>query len=733
MSLRPPIELLVVALLLAFLAVGFRVLTNPGKYFPEATPHAGQAFTEMVLVAGPTGVRGKRDARGEDAQFNAPRAMAFDRAGSLYVLDTGNHALRKLAPDGTVSTLADLSGDLGPQQGDYPDGIAVDSKGNVFIAEAVGQTIVRISPNGDRTSFAGLRGVAGAQDGNGITAGFAGPSGLVVDKADNLYVADSGNNAIRKISPAGVVTTLAGGSKGTEDGPLASARFSGPWGLAMDAAGTLYVAEMSRAEKDGRMQVATAIRRISSDGKVTTIAENALRAVPAGARKNIIQLNAATAIALDSQGALYYLAQGNIQRLPLTGPGGESLLAPATSTVHPAPLALAGLAIDSNNNVFVADAENDYVVKVTPQKDFSVFAGSSQFIGAPGKQEAIAGLDVPLLARTDAAGTIFVLYDGPTRHVRKLTADYQISAPLNRLVDDGKVKSSLPPQPAGHPMAPGTARLFRAAALEQAAGFHFLSFDKPEDGSFTINPANNTFAVDAQDNIYLPSQCGEKNVSCVVKITPAGQASVFSSGYTNAQDIQTDSKGYVYVYDAISSKQRTGKQWQDQLVVLRPDGALDHAFSLDMPEIPNPEGKAKKAKVPARETTLAVAANGDIFVADLFSVRKISAQGTVSTVAGNIEESGYLDAKGEKARFDHINGLVFGDKGFVYVSEGGSNNALRQIGPDGLVSTVINPKGQGIIHYDPATVGELSQVRGIAPLPEGKLVLLNRFTVLRAQ
>ena len=159
MSFRPSIELLMVVLLLVFLAAGYKVLTEPGKYFPEAAPHAGQAFTELALVAGPTGVKGHRDAKGEDAQFSAPRAMAMDRAGNLYVLDTGNHALRKIQLDSTVSTVADLSGDVSPQFGDYPDGIAVDASGNVYIAEASNELILKVTPAGTKSVFAGQRGV----------------------------------------------------------------------------------------------------------------------------------------------------------------------------------------------------------------------------------------------------------------------------------------------------------------------------------------------------------------------------------------------------------------------------------------------------------------------------------------------------------------------------------------------------------------------------------------------
>jgi len=508
MSFRPSIELLMVVLLLVFLAAGYKVLTEPGKYFPEAAPHAGQAFTELALVAGPTGVKGHRDAKGEDAQFSAPRAMAMDRAGNLYVLDTGNHALRKIQLDSTVSTVADLSGDVSPQFGDYPDGIAVDASGNVYIAEASNELILKVTPAGTKSVFAGQRGVAGLENGSGTAARFAGPSGLVFDNSGNLLVADSGNNAIRKISPAGAVSTLAGGGAGNTDGPLSQARFAGPWGLALDPSGTLYVAELGSVEKDGRAQAACAIRRIGTDGVVSTPAENALYTLPAGQRKNIILLNAATAIALDSQGTLFYLWQGDIQRVHIAGSGGDNLLTPRNSTLHPAPEALAGITIDRQGALFVSDATNDYIVKVTPQQDFNVFAGSSDYIGESGKQRPIPGLDQPLLARTDAAGNIFVLYDN-ARHIRKLTPDYQIGDTLNRLVDD-TATSAPQPQAGARQMSPGVRHLFRGADLENTLGFHFFSFDQPTDNSFTIAPISNTFAVDAEQNLYLPSLCGPK-------------------------------------------------------------------------------------------------------------------------------------------------------------------------------------------------------------------------------
>ena len=200
---------------------------------------------------------GSADGPGSTARFNQPIGVALDGTGNVYVADWGNNTIRKITPTGTVSTLA---GTAGPAQiGIYqdgtgpaahfwgPTGVATDAIGNVYVAESANNLIRKITPGGVVTTLAGTSAAIGSADGIGTAARFNFPSGLALDGSGNIYVADTSNNLIRKIAGDGTVTTLAGlaGSSSSTDGTGSAARFSAPYALTVDGAGNLYVADGS--------------------------------------------------------------------------------------------------------------------------------------------------------------------------------------------------------------------------------------------------------------------------------------------------------------------------------------------------------------------------------------------------------------------------------------------------------------------------------------------------------
>ena len=173
----------------------------------------------MTTLAGSPGQSGSAMAPAAPPGSDLPYGVAVDSAGNVYVADYANYTIRKMTPAGVVTTLAGSPGQSGSSDGTgsnarfyYPSGVAVDSTGNVYVADNYNSTIRKVTPAGVVTTLAGSPRQTGTNDGVGSNARFNSPYGVAVDSAGNVYVADTGNSTIRKVTPAGVVTTLAGWS-----------------------------------------------------------------------------------------------------------------------------------------------------------------------------------------------------------------------------------------------------------------------------------------------------------------------------------------------------------------------------------------------------------------------------------------------------------------------------------------------------------------------------------------
>lgn len=199
--------------------------------------------------AGNLGSAGYRDATGALAMFNTPLGIATDASGNVYVADRDNHIIRKITPAGVVTTFAGLAASAGSVDGSgaaarfyMPSGVAVDASGIMYVADTYNHTIRKISTTGVVTTLAGTAGLNGSADGSGAAARFYLPMGIATDANSNVYVADYNSQTIRKITPTGVVTTLAGtvNVSGNIDATGSAARFNYPFGIAVDASGNVY-------------------------------------------------------------------------------------------------------------------------------------------------------------------------------------------------------------------------------------------------------------------------------------------------------------------------------------------------------------------------------------------------------------------------------------------------------------------------------------------------------------
>ncbi len=243
-----------------------RHLADPGDlavdargnlYFSDVEHHVVRRLSpqgDVTVLAG--NGRGYQDGTGAEARFSSPQGLAIDAQGNLYVADSQNHRIRRITPEGRVSTLAGADFLPGKPHEDgprdqarfyYPRDVAVHPDGTVFVADTGNNCIRKITPKGSVTTWAGKPGTGkktfGNADGPGSEARFRLPRSLVLGASGTLYVADLNNSRIRGISPDGRVATVAGSSVGKADGPLLSARFRSPIGLALAPQGGLLVAD----------------------------------------------------------------------------------------------------------------------------------------------------------------------------------------------------------------------------------------------------------------------------------------------------------------------------------------------------------------------------------------------------------------------------------------------------------------------------------------------------------
>ena len=254
---------------------------------------------EVTTLAG-SGFPGSADGKGKEASFFYPGGLFADNHGNIFVADTHNNLIRKITSDGTVTSASIISGDLSASQKDSlirmdnPWGVASDLAGNLYVTDRNNDLIRKISPQGQIVTLAGSR-KPGAKDGVGVNASFYLPAGIAMDSTGNIYLSDSYNNRIRKITPNGRVTTLAGQKKkGDRDGIGAAASFMHPEGIALDNQGDIVVADMGNNK----------IRKITPEGLVTTIAGSGLRGATDGP-DTIASFNRPYGVAVDRTGSIY--------------------------------------------------------------------------------------------------------------------------------------------------------------------------------------------------------------------------------------------------------------------------------------------------------------------------------------------------------------------------------------------------------------------------------------------
>lgn len=544
----------------------------------------------VTTFAGSPGIAGSTNGTGTNALFDAPAGVAVDLSSNVYVADYGNHVIRKITPAGVVSTLAGSPGNFGSANGTgsgalfyEPEGVAVDSLGNVYVADTANDMIREISPAGVVIPLAGSAGNYGSSNAIGTNATFSSPQSVSVDSLGNVYVADTGNNLIRKITPLGVVSTVAGsGNPGSVDGAGTNAQFWGPVGIAVDGASNVYVADYLNGT----------VRKITSSGIVSTLAGSASNGrtdgPDAAARFSLTQ-----AVAVDSSSNIYVAdaANNTIRKINPAGtvstfagsPGvAGSANGAGTNAQFYAPQAVA---VDSTGNVYVADTLNHIIREITPSGNVSTLAGMAGYANNADGSGTNAQFDAPQGIAVDKAGNVYVA-DTLNHTIRVITPSGTVST------------------------LAGTANTYGSTDGTNASA----QFNQPKG-----------LALDSATNIYVTDSMNDT----VRKITPAG--------------VVTTLAGMAGVWGSADGTNSDARFFE-------PDG-------------------------------VAVDSSGNVYVSDSgnHTIRKIAKTGTnwvVSTIGGHAGTAGSVDGFETSALFFYPAGIALDSSGNAYIADSG-NDTVR--------------------------------------------------------
>jgi sugar lactone lactonase YvrE len=368
--------------------VGLALVGNHWLAVTDISAHTVRVLDLMSMalttIAGSLGNNGSADGAGTAARFDSPYGISSNLAGDFLVSDSGNSTVRRVTLAGTVTTLAgqpvpsghiDGTGPAARFQGAHP--LVSDPAGNIYVADATSATIRKITPAGVVTTLAGSPGQIGLVDGAGGAARFNFPRGLAIDSAGNIIVADTGNDAIRRVTPDGIVSTVSGlAGRGHVDGPAAMARFYEPVAIAIDPSGNIFIADQQNC----------LIRKITPGGTVSTFA--GLSPYPCaaldgpGGIASVAFVESLVAVGVDdvifTEGLLF-----NPTRLRRARSDGSIATVAGSSTsgntdgdgVSASFAYISGLVADRTGNVYVADAGNNAVRLMRPNHSVATLIG----------------------------------------------------------------------------------------------------------------------------------------------------------------------------------------------------------------------------------------------------------------------------------------------------------------------------------------------------------------------
>jgi uncharacterized repeat protein (TIGR01451 family) len=629
--------------------VGYTVAADTAAQRSGTITIAGQTFTVTQTIyplistlAG--GAMPPTAAPGASVSIPISFGIAVDSSGNTYFSSPNLNAVFKADPTGVVTRIAGTgasgySGDNGPALSatlDSPQGVAVDSAGDVYIADSYNSRIRRVSAAGTITTVAG-DGNCCSYTGDGgaaINAQIGVPYGLAVDSSGDLYLSDTFNNVVRKVATSGIIATVAGnGAYGYsgDNGPATSAEFKDPYSVAVDASGNLYIADSYNYR----------IRKVSTAGTITTVAGN---------------------------GIYGYSGDGGV----------------ATSAELSEPY---GVAVDATGDLYIADIANERIRKVNSSGTIATVAGNGAAgYSGDGGTATSAELYYPYGVAVSPAGSLYVSDSGNAR-IRSVSAAGTISTVVGGATGDGGLGEF------GHLNQPyGVAR----------------------------DNAGNTYIADTNNN-RVRKVAANGTITTVAGTGVSGylgdNGPATSAELNSPYSVAVDGSGNLYIADSYNSRVRKVNS-SGTITTVAGNGA--YAYSGD-------GGAAASASL-NEPFGVAVDAAGDLYIADFYNyrVRKVNSSGTITTVAGN-GTYGYSGDGGvaTSAELREPWGVAVDTSGNVYIADS-YNYRIRMVSTSGIITTVA---GNGTYGYSgdggTATSASLFEPTGVAVDSTGDLYIAD--------
>ena len=610
------------------------------------------------------------------ANFKTPAGLAFDPEGNLYIADRENHRIRKIDTSGNISTFAGIgeagfSGDDGPAvkaRLSLPSGVAIDKKGNLYISDRSNDRIRVVDKKGVIRTYAGS-GVAGFQGdaGPALKAQLDKPFGIALDEAENLYIADRNNNRVRKVSPEGIITTVAGDGGFFfmgDNGPAYRASVAAPTGVAVDKKGNLYIADRNNnrirlVDKLGMIRTVAGTGQQDYNGESETARETNLY-LPFGltvdSNDNLLVIDRShyRIRRIDPKSGKVETVAGNGLKL-FAGDGG-----PATGATLSFPH---GMFVDKSDNLIFSDKGHYRIRKITPEGIISTFGGN----GTRGN----VGHNIPVLEAN--VYNITTLVQNPAGDIFMSSPSGFVSI-IRRVDTKGVVHDYIDTSSERYLESISKSKhkgLVQTGAVATITQFSDIVFD-PKGNLFISDRLNHQIRkIDLKGNISTIAGVGDSDY-----YGDGGPA--LEAAFRDPNALASDKQGNIYIAESANNRIR---KIDTKGIVTTVAGNGEHADSGD-------GGPALKAAIRSMDD-IAISPEGELHIlgTNTHKVRKITQDGKIVTVVGK-GYAGFFgdDGPATKAMLKNPAAISFDSKGNLYIADMG-NNRIRKVDKKGIITT----------------------------------------------